>query len=80
MRPAVGAGPAAIGRSSSWLRRLTAIKPLRRLSPAAYGRPSVDDIARRVRRRGLHLSAPLRTPSESFEPFDPFAFRPTNFK
>jgi len=58
------------------LRRLTAIKPLCRLSPPAYGRPSVDDIARRVRRRGLHLSALLRA---LFEPFGPFAFHPTNF-
>jgi len=61
------------------LRRLTAIKPLCRLSPPAYGRPSVDDIARRVRRRGLHLSALLRAPFEPFEPCDPFAFHPTNF-
>ncbi|MDP9581726.1 UNVERIFIED_ORG: hypothetical protein J2791_001008 [Burkholderia contaminans] len=42
----------------------------------AYGRPSVDDIARQVRPRGLHLSALLRAPSESFKPF---AFHPTNF-
>ncbi|WP_334044368.1 hypothetical protein [Burkholderia ambifaria] len=76
MQPAVGAGPAAIGRSSPWLRRLTAIKPLRRLSPAAYGRPGVDNIARRVRQRGLYLSVLLRAP---FEPFEPSAFHPTNF-
>jgi len=49
---------------------------IRDLSPPAYGRPSVDDIARRVRRRGLHLSALLRA---LFEPCDPFAFHPTNF-
>jgi hypothetical protein len=63
---------------------MTAIKPLCRLSaclpvclsPPAYGRPGVDDIARRLRPRGLHLSALLRAP---FEPFSPFAFHPTNF-
>jgi len=59
------------------LRRLTVIKLLRRQSPAACGRPRLADIARRVRRRGLHLSALLRAPFESFEPL---AFHPTNFK
>jgi len=76
MQPATGAGPAAIGPSSSRLRRLTAINRLRRSSSAAYGRPRLDDIARRVRRCGLYLSVLLRAP---FEPFEPFAFRPTNF-
>jgi hypothetical protein len=57
------------------LRRLT-IKPLCRLSPAACDRPRLDDITRRIWRRGLHLSALLRA---LFEPFGPFAFHPTNF-
>jgi len=76
MQPAAGVGRAAISRSSSRLRRLTAIKPLCRLSPAACDRPRLDDITRRIWQRGLHLSALLRA---LFEPCDPFAFHPTNF-
>jgi hypothetical protein len=61
------------------LRRPTAIKPLCRLSPAACGRPRLDDITRRIWQRALHLAALLRAPFEPFEPCDPFAFHPTNF-